>query len=90
MFTVQEIDRRAPSGRPRCNQMADKTKSRHRRELRMEMTSWSFITHFQRKITKRTSQTQGWPRNLFWSHIDHFVKDLSIHSFECSQTSPEA
>ncbi|CAA7041471.1 unnamed protein product [Microthlaspi erraticum] len=23
------------------------------------------LTHFQRKITKRTSQTQGWPRNLF-------------------------
>ncbi|CAA7020983.1 unnamed protein product [Microthlaspi erraticum] len=64
MFSVQEIDQVATSGRSKSRKWP--TKPNHGIGA---PTSWkklhgASLTHFQRKITKRTSQSQGWPRNL--------------------------
>ncbi|CAA7022349.1 unnamed protein product [Microthlaspi erraticum] len=64
MFTVQEIDQGATSGRSTSRKWP--TKPNHGIGV---PTGWktlhgASLTHFQRKSTKRTSQSQGWPRNL--------------------------
>ncbi|CAA7037643.1 unnamed protein product [Microthlaspi erraticum] len=68
MFTVQAIDQGATSGRSRSRKWP---KPNHGIGA---PTSWTtlhgdLLTHFQWKITKRTSQSQGWPRNLFLEPI---------------------
>ncbi|CAA7035342.1 unnamed protein product [Microthlaspi erraticum] len=73
-----------------ASNMADKTKSRHRRANRLENSSLSLTNILCRKKRKGTSQTSMAKETPSRSRIDHFVKEVSIHSFKCSQTSPEA
>ncbi|CAA7021488.1 unnamed protein product [Microthlaspi erraticum] len=69
MFTVQEIDQGATSGRSRSSKWPTKPNHGIGAPTGWKTLHGASLTHFQRNIPKRTSQTQGWTRNLFLEPI---------------------